>query len=504
MIRFDDSHEVPFPKEWKFSRNHFYTLKAVGMLPLSSEKDLEGLIGVDQTLIGRRLGKLEEPGAVSYYKLGATKPMAKRFYATPEGRNYLQVPDALWSEDWALARLLELLPQVEWFYPAASSFLGALGPLLRFRWFRGLSWDAAALFEKGWVAFFWSGIMEGEIHIRERFNRLGLDLDEYNVRAGRCFPSVLCFVVSDAWQGELVMQVARSLSLDDRLQIWRVDDGSVSGIKEPGEGRGWVVQITGGGSVGGWPVADRVKRSFWSQQGGNTIYKLLDATYEWPGLSIGFGEHRLQQADGTGWASRHNSRIYKAGLVRRYKANGAFAYVLDNKGFDLLGRRDRRNLQRPRKNSRRSKGPEERGMERHERGLMNFITPFYDAGISATNGSRYWEHLGDAGIAPDGLVWLERGPLGPGWYYVEYELRARTLEQAIAKLWGYRSPSRRDTRPLLLIARDERMEAVFQVVGWRMGIRMLTTTVGRLSRFSPLEQGCWSFYGAPFALDEGD
>ena len=93
------------------------------------------------------------------------------------GRISLPLRDRFWHADWTLAHLADALPFVEQFYPIAIEHQKLMGPLVRFRWFRGISWDAAARYENGWVAFFWSGIMQGEAKLHDTFNRFPTDLD---------------------------------------------------------------------------------------------------------------------------------------------------------------------------------------------------------------------------------------------------------------------------------------------------------------------------------------
>lgn len=504
MILFDDTLKVPFEPGSGLSRSHFHTMIALGRQPFSSADDTAVAMSVDDSLVSRRLNMLETRGLVDFYRLGATKPRVQRWYLTPAGMRCLEVYDRLWNAEWGLARLLEVLPQVEWFYPISASLTDVLGPMIRFRWFRGVGWDAATRYQRGWVAFYWSSILQSEARIRETFSRLGTDLVEYNRIGSNPFPSLMCFVVSDAWQKELVMRVARSFDLQDHVQIWTVADGSVSGAREPRPGRGWVGQILEEGGLGGWSLENRVERSLWSKPGGTSIYKLLDGVYEWPGMDIPFGERFLHQAPDTGWVARHMAHLLKSGFLRRYKAGRSYSYVCHNPAFDLLSRRDRVNIQRPRKNRRHAQGPEERGLKTHERGLMDIMGSFYDAGLTVTNGARSWEHLGDAGIAPDGLVYLLSSPYGPGWHYLEYELRARSSKQAEDKIRGYASSRRGDRFPVLIGVRNDRMEQIFQAKGAESGIRMLTTTVERLSRLSPLDPGCWSMYGDAVSIDGRD
>ena len=62
---------------------------------------------------------------------------------------------------------------------------------------------------------------------------------------------------------------------------------------------------------------------------------------------------------------------------------------------------------------------------------------------------------------------LRHSPYGPGWHYVEYELRARGGSRVVKKLRGYGSARRRDRWPVLVVVRDEGVERTFQEVGGR-------------------------------------
>ena len=71
----------------------------------------------------------------------------------------------------------------------------------------------------------------------------------------------------------------------------------------------------------------------------------------------------------------------------------------------------------------------------------------------------------------------------------------------VQKLRGYGSGRRRDRWPLMLVARDARIEATFQEVGREAKLPMLTTTAARLGEFSVLRDSrCWSVYGGSVSL----
>ena len=56
---------------------------------------------------------------------------------------------------------------------------------------------------------------------------------------------------------------------------------------------------------------------------------------------------------------------------------------------------------------------------------MDLMGEFAAAGVTGAAGWRCWEHMGFEAIAPDGLVYLEHSPYGPGWHYLECERFAR-------------------------------------------------------------------------------
>lgn len=161
-------------------------------------------------------------------------------------------------------------------------------------------------------------------------------------------------------------------------------------------------------------------------RGGGTFNRLLDKVMEWPGVTGMF----LARAFGASWSSgrlrRFIMKMRDEGYLKCYPESGLLRYRLEGKAMNVLGRRDRVNVQRFRESARHTRPASERGDLAHEDGVMGLMGGFYGAGLKGAASWRSWEHLGrSGGIAPDGLVYLEHGPYGPGWHYVEYELQAR-------------------------------------------------------------------------------
>ena len=83
-------------------------------------------------------------------------------------------------------------------------------------------------YARGWAAFFWSGLLQVEVLLREVLAELAEDLREYSGGAG-CRQAGVAGVRGDRWrQRELIFRVARSLGVERMVHVWCVDDGSVA------------------------------------------------------------------------------------------------------------------------------------------------------------------------------------------------------------------------------------------------------------------------------------
>ena len=75
-------------------------------------------------------------------------------------------------------------------------------------------------------------------------------------------------------------------------------------------------------------------------------------------------------------------------------------------------------------------------LQTHEEGVMSVMAQFAAAGVPVAPGWRSWEHLRNAAIAPDALVYLTETPLVPSWHYIEYERSARSPARVAEKVGG--------------------------------------------------------------------
>ena len=485
-------------KDLRLSKSTEQLLPVVAALPLASVVDYSAVVGKTPSYFYPRLWELKEAGLVRPVSLGATKQKAARWWLTPDGMGRLSIFSPHWHEESALGRLLERLPMVEWFYQAAVGLPG-MGALENFSWFNDAAWDAAARYRNGWAAFFWSGVMQRESRVKETFAKLGEDLVHHSVLGEDPYPGFLCFVVGDPWQREVVFRVARQFGFAEVLRVWCVSDGTVAGGREPGRSRGWVQQLPVGKDLGGWGWDERVADSYWSGQSAFGGTRLLESVAEWPGMTSRFGKELFQESGSSRWVQRLFTGLHKEGLITREKAGRGFRYSVCHKGFNLLALRDRVS------NTRLPAGvrslPVGHRLQAHEAGVMELMGEFAAAGLVGAAGWRCWEHMGGEAIAPDGLVYVEHSPYGPGWHYLEYERSARGRSRAERKMQGYAAPLRMNDWPVLMVVWDREAELVFQQVGQQAGVPMVTSTVERIKKFEVVgDPRCWSMYGEPVGL----
>lgn len=471
------------------------TLRCLEQAPLSSVKELSDMYGRSVTVFHRGLSQLLEKGIVERVDMGAARGRKWRWHVSTEFSRQVGAGFGLWHDEWALCRLVERLPVVEGVYEAVGAVPG-LGALRKFQWFGRAVWDAAALYERGWVVFLWTGLWQDEGRLRKLMSRLGEDARRLGAFGKPAWPAAVCFVAHDQWQRELVFRAARRERLSN-VAVWCMADGEWSGTVEPEVSRGWVAEFVYEREVvpGGW--RRRRDDNVWNVVYGKTAWRGLLAVAEWDRITWG-GVRSLvgETKDG------RRALTYLHEMVER----GYFERRWDGKKFRYSGsvklRRLMAVLDRVKRSSLpggygRSLGADERGIEAHEDGVLYVMSRFMEVGRASASGWRSWEHLGGGGgLAPDGMVELRQSPYGPGWHYVEYERRARGKVRVGKKLRGYVAGARQDDWPVLFVVQNEIMEETCHEVGQELGVRMLTTTMSRLRKNGgPLGRGVWSLYG---------
>ena len=262
------------------------------ILPLATAKDLAGVVGKSHQQAQGALTKLEDLKLVRQDRFGSFTPRGKRAGRWRLTERALEAEELLGEtshDEGNVCYLLFLLPMLSFFYHVLGQIKN-LGNLVDFLWTDGLAMDAAATFERGWIALYWSGPQETENEIAGRMSAI---LDDVGGRSGRPAPAWPCcsvWVVADQWQRELFNRAA-SKEGSDSVSVWCVDDGSRSGVMEPNPrwGRGWLRQTIRQRGEGDWSWDKRVARSIWSQTNGYANYRMLRLAHNFAGMTRKWG-----------------------------------------------------------------------------------------------------------------------------------------------------------------------------------------------------------------------
>ena len=461
-------------------------------MPLAKATELATAYGFGVGWTYESLRLLEAQGRVRSASLSAVGRPAQRWWPAGPGDHRHQ-PETV-------ARLLDNVVAVHWFYFMLPYITDAVPgrQLLEFAWYRQRVFEAAARFNDGWVAFFWTGYWQNQSKLRRRFEGLSESMQAGGSEA-RSWPSLLCFVAADRWQGQLVMDVAREFGMGDRTCVCTVDDRLLFGEMDFGPGRGWLLPPVGGQELDGGVVERAASKSLAAVPDGHFLARLAQVVEQWPGCNV----RALSELMRVSWG-----RV-KAGLVKLEGlgmiVGGGKGYRASRRWYAAAARRDRVRSGLP------AKMFSEKNLDelylgriaRHEKGVLRVVQAFAKDGCAYAPGWRCVDSMGrDGKIAPDAVVWIEQGPFGPGWHYVKYELRAHQKAHIEAKLRGYQSALRADGYPLLTVC-NRKVEDMFQVVG--QGLDMLTTTVAE-ARKGPLvgtNGTVWRYFGQPVGVLSG-
>ena len=158
MVLLDSLVEQEALRRLPVSEHARSLLPAVVEFPLGNAAGLALVSGRDHSNVYPRLWELHGTGLVGCESPGATRGHSIRWWVTQKGLDEIRLGGLAWQQPWALSQLLARLPPVEWFYQVAGS-ITSMGALQSFQWFSGVSWDAAVRYERGWAAFFWSGLL---------------------------------------------------------------------------------------------------------------------------------------------------------------------------------------------------------------------------------------------------------------------------------------------------------------------------------------------------------
>lgn len=470
-------------------------LRCLEQAPLATVRELSLMYGRSMSVVNRGLNELVDKRLVGRLALGAVRPMRFRWYVKRECSRLIGPAFGLWHDDWALCRLVDRLPVVEGIYEAVSAVPG-LGSLEVFQWFGRAAWDAVAMYERGWVAFVWSGLWQDEGRVRRMMERLGEDLVRLSAMGDSAWPASVCFVVHDQWQRELVLRAARRQGVEEFVGVWCMRDEGWSGSVDPERCRGWVAEYVYPREVppGAW---DRKRNSnVWELCGTNLAWRVMLAVAEWDRITWSGVRKAVGESSGgrRGFAVLHD--LEKAGYVDRRWDGRQYRYSGTVQLRRLLAVVDRVRRTGLPGGYGRALGADERGLEQHEDGVMKLMGWFMERGLACASGWRSWEHLGGGGgIAPDGIVYLEVSPFGPGWHYLEYERWAQGRARVGRKLNGYVAEGRQDGWPVLFVVESPRVEETFREVGVELSVKMATATMRRLRSGGVFAEGAWNVGG---------
>ena len=417
----------------------------------------------------------------------------EHWFVTDEGLHYLGVRGPSGHEEGNRSQLIPRIPLLNPVYQTVGMLVPELGDLRSFQWFTDAGLDAASSHERGWAGFMWSGSLESDLHFQRRLESLPHHMSELAVTPEMPRPAVILILAMDSWQKELVSQaVRRAFIPPELLRIWSPDDGQWPGPDEVMPCHGEIRQSVPRRDLGGWPWEARLKQAIHTKTGSEI--EVLELLAEWGELSMNW----IKKARGEGVVGRTTQRaltnLHAARLVLQRGVKRSYTYFPSNRALEQLRLRDGVGAGQGGQTSEQLRNR----LLRHETGMKEAMLPFIAAGYKVACGTRSWEDMGQegGGISPDAMVRLNETPFGAGWFYFEYELWSRKLDQVKEKLGSYPSPLRRDDFPLLVACANDEAEQVFHVVGRQMGILMLTTTVARLRQHGPLgNMECWSLYG---------
>ncbi len=250
-------------------------LRVLADMPLANAADVAwGLQEEAERRVRERLDRLRNEGMADSARISFLGSRGERYWLTEQAQVLLEIQGVSWNQPGCLMRQLERLSAVEWLYPAAAQITG-MGRFQSFQWVDGRSFDAAVRYEEGWAALFWVGLLRSEKGIGDRLRGLGRDLEELASGHPQPRPGLLCFVVIDLWEGELVRRAAGRLGMEEWVAIMCVQDGSWHGAADPTPSWGWVRQPVYRRTDSWAAWQKRVRESWFSEEGNSDPRELL-------------------------------------------------------------------------------------------------------------------------------------------------------------------------------------------------------------------------------------
>ncbi len=420
--------------------------------PLASGQNLDQFYREDVIARDRTLAVLKSDGLVGGMDAGLTHRRQPRYWTIDRsrGRDYENpVP----KHPTLIHALLTRLALVE----STHSIIEAALQANPRREVRDLQWrfepaiDATLTFNDGWIAFKWSGIWQGLESLVKQMRGLFDNLRAWN-RPGRLpLPGKLCFVVPDLWQAELVRRAAKMTAFEDMCLIHVAGDGLIDGDYDLSGSHGRPPRP----DMGRWQRSpdrlDSLMSQLMENENARDLLRFMTTVEQWPG-AFRPTLRNLTRLNGKS-AAAAEELLLSLDLIWITSAGGFGA------GRDWLSIAARRDLVWSGKPGRlfgREKVEKLHAGRnaKHEKGLSDLAGWFAAQGCPVANGWRFRDVMGkDGQLAPDAMIYVRSSPFGPTWCYVEYELSATSRGRVGSKCHGYRSGSRSDDFPVLVVCR---------------------------------------------------
>ena len=320
--------------------------------------------------------------------------------------------------------------------------------LREFHWHFDRAVDATIRFNDGWTAFKWSGIWQSQKLLTEYLEHLDDNLRAWKPDRDQPSPGRICFVVPDAWQAELVRRVVAEVGLSKRCLIFNANTQQIEGDYDLSQSRRRPPQP----DLARWNRTpdrlDHIMRRLMERGDARALIRCLSTIEQWPGVPRSALKD-LTRMNGKS-VTTSLTTLGEMDLIRQMAHGGSIA---DDAWLSIAAQRDRVWSGRPGVESEILQD-QLRRTPKHEIGLMKLVGWFAAAGCPVAPGWRFRDVMGESGqTAPDAMIYIENSPFGPTWFYLEYELSAKSASKCTAKMHGYRSPQRGDDYPVLVVCR---------------------------------------------------
>ena len=425
-------------------------------MPLISAGELADLQGTVFSTAARRLARLADGNFIEGALMGASCPEAKRYRLTPKGSDCFYEHEVYFHLPRQINTLACRLPAVEWFYHLAATPTdkSALGRLRSFHWRAHDGADALAQYDRGKVAFMWSGPWQNRKTLDARLEALG---NSGPMIGG--WPDLLCVVASDDWQARLAEAALVDFGIQNEMRLVSAETrtmwiaNSFTGSEAQLSLRPLLSPL--GNNVS--PELPRMMRGALVGPGASLLYRILHAVEQFHGakvaaISRALGSHPRNIAPKVDLLVDAEMLVQVDGHL--YLADAALT---------IAAHRDRVHVSRLRRRfGLRDDGlPSVARHRSHDGAATAIVSVFKSLGFPVAGGWRGDDYSGgrDA-IAPDAMIYMGDGSSGgAGWRYMEYEKRGASEAGVAAKLRGFIA---RPGMGLMLAARNESMAAEFR------------------------------------------